>query len=456
MRRDIRDSDLNIVEAPDEPIIHAALSALKPSGAGDGIVPSLDELSYRREIETILDRVPSANDLEARGKIRTRYRIAAAIAVAAACALLSVILIKPHAPSAETASKIPHASAASAPKEAISPLASDGSSPRRDIPGSRFALLFGDVSLEDGNVIAGSPIPVSERIRTKNGKIALSLPTGIAVGLSENASARVLWNGKQQYGVSLINGTALFSVDPSKTREGFFVETPAGTIRVTGTLFSVMVSPEDGVFVKVHRGRVIVERPDGRTDLMEGAKLTPLGQRKTALAALDDRIEKQLKAIRSIDDGSLFTELARMDGPAFPKTVTGRPAGGKFASDLSIQDLMTLARTRKASGNWKGAVSSYTELFRLYPDSDEARTSRVSVGQIYLHHLNNPEAALTSFDAYLHRQGPLTQEALYGRARALRVLGDRLHETEALRSLLDAYPTGVYAEAIRNRLSDLQ
>jgi tetratricopeptide (TPR) repeat protein len=117
---------------------------------------------------------------------------------------------------------------------------------------------------------------------------------------------------------------------------------------------------------------------------------------------------------------------------------------------------MNLARGRKSSGNWTGAVSSYKELIRLFADSDEARTSKVSIGQIYLHHLRKPKAALAAFNDYLEQQGPLTQEALFGRAQAFRASNDLRNEIESLNTYLHSFPNGVYAEAVQNRLQELQ
>jgi outer membrane protein assembly factor BamD (BamD/ComL family) len=160
-------------------------------------------------------------------------------------------------------------------------------------------------------------------------------------------------------------------------------------------------------------------------------------------------------AIESIDDGSLFTELKKLSGSEEKKRNIDR-SFKHSANDLSIQDLMNLARGRKSSGNWTGAVSSYNELIRLYADSDEARTSTLSIGQIYLHHLNKPKAALAAFNDYLKQPGPLTQEALYGRAQAFRSLQDLKNEIESLHSFLNSFPDGVYAPAVQNRLRELQ
>jgi TolA-binding protein len=62
--------------------------------------------------------------------------------------------------------------------------------------------------------------------------------------------------------------------------------------------------------------------------------------------------------------------------------------------------------------------------------------------------------ALSGFSAYLHEVpgGSLTQEALQGKAQALRQLRRATEERATLRELLREFPDSVYAPGARERL----
>ena len=438
--------------------VEAALWILKPDEEGVGVTAAPDELSARRALDAILDERELVRAMKFE-RPKKRSRVTAVVAVAAAI-VLTVVTVRFLSPSVERSMRPIHSGTA-VENRVAGPAVENKQVAKTSysyIPQSHFELLFGDVSLGDAAVTGGAEIPAAARIRTKNGKVALSLPTGIAVGLAENASARVLWDGQSTYGVSLINGTALFSVDPAQQRDGFYVETPAGTVRVTGTLFSVVVTPDNGVFIQLHKGRVLLERPDGKTVSVSGGMLTPLGDRKEIDAAVQSSVDRQLRTIRAVDDGTLFTELRALEDPGVVpegesrvvRTVSARDSAG-----ASLQSLMALARNRKAAGDWRGAAESYKTLIRQFKDTDEARTSLVSLGQIYLKHLGRPDEAVRLFDGYLKRSGPLAPEAFYAKSQALRAMGRASYETATLRRLLAGYPTGIYAESARKRLSEL-
>jgi hypothetical protein len=218
-------------------LVDAALDALRPDRDGHGIVPPLDDLSLRRMADHILHEW-HREQRRSRPLIRYhRAMVAAGLLVALAIGFWMLESAPDQAPPPAA-----EAVEVSAPAPETVPLADR----RTLIPGSRFALLFGEVLSGSETVEMGAAVPATERIRTLDGQAALYLPTGIAAGLAEHTAVRMLWSGNTRYGVSLKSGTALFSVDPLQSRGAFFVDTPAGTIHVTGTLFSVAVSPAGG------------------------------------------------------------------------------------------------------------------------------------------------------------------------------------------------------------------
>jgi hypothetical protein len=63
---------------------------------------------------------------------------------------------------------------------------------------------------------------------------------------------------------------------------------------------------------------------------------------------------------------------------------------------------------------------------------------------------------LSAFDSYLARGGALTQEALFGRARALRTLNRPAEERAAIDRFLAAYPTAPQSRVLRARLASMK
>jgi TolA-binding protein len=143
---------------------------------------------------------------------------------------------------------------------------------------------------------------------------------------------------------------------------------------------------------------------------------------------------KKLVAARSARDGVV--------GPASPET-----AASLFAA---------AARARH-DGDIRGAVARYEELRSAFPDSDQARVACVSMGDLLLR-LEEPARALKAFDAYLAavRSGSLREEALFGRARCLKKLGEEAAEQETWARLIRDFPGSAYGPVARQRLEELR
>jgi len=89
---------------------------------------------------------------------------------------------------------------------------------------------------------------------------AFTLADGSRVELNANTSLLVE-NGKSERRVKLADGEAFFQVSKDKERP-FIVETPAGSVRVTGTRFDVKTSATSELVVTVEEGSVQVRPGD--------------------------------------------------------------------------------------------------------------------------------------------------------------------------------------------------
>src|SRR5208282_5108598 len=84
----------------------------------------------------------------------------------------------------------------------------------------------------------GMPGPRPESIATASSqRRSFTLSDGTVVELNANTSAQ-FENGRSERRVRLAEGEAYFVVTKDKERP-FIVDTPAGTVRVTGTVFIV-------------------------------------------------------------------------------------------------------------------------------------------------------------------------------------------------------------------------
>jgi TolA-binding protein len=151
---------------------------------------------------------------------------------------------------------------------------------------------------------------------------------------------------------------------------------------------------------------------------------------------------------RTAPAGSLTAE------PSAPPAL----ADGRGAAPLRQATAASLFRDAGAArraGDLARARALYTELESRFPGSSEARVSRVSLGKLLLSagHAREAEAA---FAQYL-RSGAsdLGEEALVGRADALRALGRSAGERRARLDLIRRYPASVYANRTRERIAEL-
>lgn len=124
-----------------------------------------------------------------------------------------------------------------------------------------------------------------------------------------------------------------------------------------------------------------------------------------------------------------------------------------------VEDAATLFRAANAArreGAFDRAKRLYGELIARYPNSDEARLSRVSLGKLLLEK-GDPSDAEREFGKYLKDgKGELAEEALVSRAESLQKLGKTDAERSTWQRLLAEHPNSVYAARAKQRLEALR
>ncbi len=143
--------------------------------------------------------------------------------------------------------------------------------------------------------------------------------------------------------------------------------------------------------------------------------------------------------------------VAAVDAMA-PKTPT--PTNAELIGE-SPSAVFARANQLRSSGHDTQAIEGYRRLQRLFPRSNEAALSAVTLGSLLLQH-GDPRGALAQFDRYVATGGPVVEEALAGRARAFAQLGDRPGELASWQTLLQRFPHSLHAARARSRMNELK
>lgn len=244
-----------------------------------------------------------------------------------------------------------------------------------------------------------------------------------------------------------------------------------------GTRYSLEVGSEGAARVSVFEGMVEVRTPQQALLLRPGTHLRRTNT-EAHLMAGTVAADEQRRLLALLNAGSSAAassgssepmpmgsarsaELATAPSVAPPRRVTQPRATGPAVSRSSASNrandaatLFAAARREAARGNTKAALALYRELKSNHAGPSTHPLS-VVIGNLELE-LAGPRRALASFDEYLARGGPLQQEALHGKARALRSLGRPAEERSVIRRYLAVYPTGFHAPTLRKRLAALE
>ncbi|HYC70217.1 MAG TPA: FecR domain-containing protein [Opitutaceae bacterium] len=195
----------------------------------------------------------------------------------------------------------------------------------------------------------------------------LVLPDGTAVHLNAQ-SALVVDFSPDERRVRLASGQAFFTVTRDAARP-FTVETPAGSVRVTGTAFDIRTEAGAVLEVTVAEGSVAVRPPDSRSDapvaLRAGDRFTwgPAGPSTRSLSAGELQEALAWRGGHVVFRGAPLREVmacfARYHGRdiAVAPDVAELRLGGRFALDdldgffAAVQGAVPVRVVRSAEGD---------------------------------------------------------------------------------------------------------
>lgn len=430
-------------------------------------------------------------------------RATAALAVSAALAALTVWWVRvkapadiPAAPSVPVA-QVPPPVPMEAPREEPTPSAA---------PNARVELVLRgfDVRIDGQKVKAGQPLSEGQVVTAGRGGACLRIEPGIVSCLSGGGSLKVGAARREHRQLQLLRGTVVSSLahQPEGTR--FSVSTPEGTVTAVGTIFAVETNGRR-VRARVHEGVVSVEPVRGPVKRLSHGDALVLGEASVtsaqALRAGDLNTVAPARLWRDTLPSSVSIETVPSGGVVSIDAVTlGRAplevalapgvhavkitAPGKAPieerleldadehavrrfvllaptakprpvpptkTEPSAAELLDEARRLRSQEKLVEAIRIYRQLMKRYADSDEARVSRVALGDLTL--ASKPAEALAQYDAYLkNRGGSLELEARFGRLRALKALGRESEAQAAARAFIRDYPKSMQARTLSAEL----
>ncbi len=311
---------------------------------------------------------------------------------------------------------------------------------------SSLVVEAGSVRLPGGALVrAGQPV-AAETLAELGAGTCLRAGSNVRLCSRPGAKLKLPALGAA-WSVELESGAITADLGPMPA--GFAVQTLHGSAVVVGTLFSVEVDPSRAfTTVSVERGSVRVHNQrSGEEALLASGALARLGERLSVAAehAAEAAASGKVGALAPGEAPEASAAAATHHGSSSPLSPTAKTAA----------DLLEEARQARGGGHYGAAAAVYRKLVQLHPESPEARAALVSLGQLELGQLGQPEAALRSFRAYLSGSGQLRQEAEYGVIQALQRLGRKQEERQAIQAFLARYPKSTQAGPLSQRLKQL-
>ncbi|MBN2525362.1 MAG: FecR domain-containing protein [Deltaproteobacteria bacterium] len=319
--------------------------------------------------------------------------------------------------------------------------------------------LGGTLYLGNQPAVPNAPLPVEKTIRIDEGTAMLRLPTGIAWHMEQNTHGEIHSIKDNRLEVTVHQGESWFNVDPQRMGPAFSVQTPMGSIDVTGTIF-VVNAKEDDTTVTLLKGEVWITLESGRRMRLKAGNLVHLRKQSQSELSKQESADyhKRLVALKwaketSLDVADNTEASSAMNGSAEKNGVAHLNGA---ASVLTQSQLLRDIRSQRQQHNWGKVADLYQRLIRNAPRSETAIVSRVSLGEVYLTKLNRFGDALTHFNKYLKSgHTALLPEASIGKCRALRGMGKHEKEMKCLENFIATYPSAFQTPDAKTRLDKL-
>lgn len=310
----------------------------------------------------------------------------------------------------------------------------------------------------DGKVCAeGAELHVGSELFARAGAACLTVEPGVRACLAEGGRLRVATLSASERRLELLAGKLSAELLPQPAGTSFGIVTHAGSAIAVGTAFTVEVPALGGAVVtRVLHGTVLVRSRAGREQRLTAHRATAMDGEPSGLTPTDEARERAFLEQPLAAAPAVSVEALPDEAPASVPRAPARTAKVPLVKPTeSARGLLVRAREARAAGDARAAEAAYGALLERHPASSEAQAARVPLGELLLS-AGAAEGALASFERYLQSGGPLAEEASFGRARALRALGDEAGEQAALGAFLQTYPDSPLCDALRARAKTLE
>lgn len=317
-------------------------------------------------------------------------------------------------------------------------------------PGTHFAIRAGDVtatalgtvfSVQRGEPSQGVETVVSEgvvAVRRAGQEVRVRAHERVRTrGSAEQVVTSVSRMEEAHLRASLVVAE-LWHGDLSSTLE--VLASDREVVKLDGK--PIGTSPLTAVVPAGHRTVSVGDRPPRTLDLTAGERVRI---RFEPPAAAPPHAEAP---VAEDDARPAATAMPRRTSPAALRTTTR-------ASSLSAGTRLRRAREHTVARRFESAVREYEALRHQYPSAPEAHAALVTLSELRLSNLGQARSALAGFEQYLRRGGPLAHEALHGKVRALRALGQTQQEARAIGQLLSRYPATPHRAQLEARRAEL-
>ncbi len=288
--------------------------------------------------------------------------------------------------------------------------------------------------------------------------IHMDFAPGIQAAVTPDTQYTVDRTRLNRIAVKIARGAVWVSKKPDTRQTRLEIGTPRGTVMVTGTVFSVYVD-EQSLKVAVFKGAVhVIEAVGSDLTVLEGHIVTV--DEKGARQEKDPEPEKTRAEFVRLGILEEKNTRALAEDPRAPKKTTPSDGAGRSLLEpieprVSPEDLLSQIGLLRRQKDWAGMSMTYRRLIREHRRSSQAGPAMVALGNLLVEKLDDPEDAVHWFDVYIESNGgSLAPEALFGKAKALRRLGDRSGESAVLNEIVKRYPKSLYARQAADWLAD--
>ncbi len=300
-------------------------------------------------------------------------------------------------------------------------------------------------------------------VTTAGGPVVLRLAGGVSVQLAEHTLVNLIRPNHYPAEIELRHGRVVAHVPSDHSGElAFRVLTSAGHVDVTGTVFAVNASDRD-IEVQVLEGHVRAIKSDqsehsisrGRRLSFKRAGVQLMSPQQVAT------LERESRSLGPIAPGRppriVSSDPVQRKSIEPPRPPQSDASASRVATRSTAKSLLKRAGELHRQKNWTAAKRLYNKLIERHPGKPQTGIALTSLAELELGPLNDPQAALHHFSTYLRHYptGVLAPEATYGKAKALRQLGRRQSERQALIDFVRRYPQALQTQAAKRRLEDL-